>query len=75
MDWSDLSVILPQKKVNQALDVIQSILDEERCKIQQQIHFYRQYVAHSTGRLWGVLKILDTRLNRTSKVITDFTSA
>jgi hypothetical protein len=76
VDWSDLAVILPQRKVNQTLDVLQSISDEERCKMQQRVlTFYQQYVADSTGRLRGVLKILDSRLNRASKDITNFTSA
>ena len=76
VDWSDLAVILPQKNVNQTLDVLRSISDEERCKMQQRIlTFYQQYVANSTGRLCGVLKVLDARMNKASKEIANFTSA
>jgi Cft2 family RNA processing exonuclease len=76
VDWSDLAVILPQRKVNQTLDVLRSISNEERCRMQQRIlTFYQQYVANSTGRLRGVLKILDARMNKASKDITIFTSA
>jgi hypothetical protein len=76
VDWSDLAVILPEGKVNQTLDVLQSISDEERCKMQQRIlTFYEEYVADSTGRLRAVLKILNSRLNRDLKDITNYTSA
>jgi hypothetical protein len=42
---------------------------------QRILTFYQQYVANSTGRLRGVLKILDARMNKASKDITIFTSA
>jgi len=75
VDWSDLAVLLPEKHVNQTMDILLSMSKQETCQRQQRIlEFYNNYVADH-GRLRAVLKLMDARINRASHEITNFTAA
>lgn len=65
--WDDnsLAIIIPQKKVNQTLDIIQNFTDRQICTMQQNaLKFYNNYVKDSAGRLRGIIQVLDSRLKR-----------
>ena len=58
VDWSELAVLIPQRKVNQTMDLLRLIPAKERCEMQQKVlAFYNNYVADSHGRLRAVLKL------------------
>ena len=63
VDWSNFSVLLPQKDVRQTLQILKSISPRERCEMQRKaLWAYKEYVADSKARLRGILKVLDSRL-------------
>jgi hypothetical protein len=79
VDWSELAVLLPQRKVNETLEALHRIPVRERCEMSRKVlAFYNNYVADSHGRLRAVLKLIDARSaqeNSTTKTITNFSAA
>ena len=63
-DWSNVAVIIPQENITQTMDILSSFTDTRICQMQRNaFQFYNQYVKDSHGRLNGILKVLDSRLN------------
>jgi len=63
VDWSNFTVMLPQRNMNQTFEILDAIPAWQRCKMQQQVLWnYHEYVADSKARLRGILKVLDSRL-------------
>jgi hypothetical protein len=47
------------------MDILKSYSDEKICAMQKNaLQFYNDYVKDSKGRLRGILKVLDGRLNK-----------
>jgi alpha-1,4-N-acetylglucosaminyltransferase EXTL3 len=59
VDWNELAVIIPQRRVSETLSILRNISDESRCKMRQKgYNFFKTYVATSEGRLRAILEIL-----------------
>ena len=65
VDWSEVAVLLPQRRVNDTMDVLRAIPDETRCQMRKKgFEFYQNYVADSAGRLRAILQLVDAALAR-----------
>mmetsp|Transcript_16314 Transcript_16314/g.24020 ORF Transcript_16314/g.24020 Transcript_16314/m.24020 type:complete len:475 (+) Transcript_16314:85-1509(+) len=64
-DGNSVAVIIPQKHVNQTMDILKNFTDRQICSMQQNaLQFYNDYVKDSVGRLRGIMQVLDSRLKR-----------
>ena len=79
VDWSEVAVLLPQRLVNQTMDVLRAIPDETRCQMRKKgFQVFQRYVADSAGRLRAILQVVDAALARqktTSDPPMEFSSA
>ena len=81
VNWSEVAVMLPQRRVRDTLEVLRAIPDATRCAMRQKgLAFYRDFVADSTGRLRAILQLLDAPLLRrvqynSSAIMTPFSAA
>eukprot|EP00545_Synedropsis_sp_CCMP1620_P007308 CAMPEP_0119022306 /NCGR_PEP_ID=MMETSP1176-20130426/27682_1 /TAXON_ID=265551 /ORGANISM="Synedropsis recta cf, Strain CCMP1620" /LENGTH=413 /DNA_ID=CAMNT_0006977109 /DNA_START=173 /DNA_END=1410 /DNA_ORIENTATION=- len=67
VDWSEISVLLPQRRVRETVSILQNISKEARCQMQQgALAFYNDYVKDSHGRLRAILKLVDSRIRQTT---------
>ena len=65
VDWSEVAVLIPQRRVNETMDVLRAIPEETRCQMRKKgFEVYQRYVADSAGRLRAVLQIVDAALVR-----------
>jgi hypothetical protein len=65
VDWSDVAVLIPQRRVNETMDILRAIPDETRCQMRKKgLEVYQRYVADSAGRLRAILEIVDAGLAR-----------
>ena len=65
VDWSDVAVLIPQRRVNETIDILRAIPDETRCQMRKKgLEVYQRYVADSAGRLRAILEIVDAGLAR-----------
>ena len=65
VNWNDVAVLIPQGEVNRTLDILMSYDDDRICEMQRAVlKFYKEYVKDSSGRLRGILKVLEGRLTR-----------
>lgn len=65
VNWDDISVLIPQQKVNQTIDILNNYSQDRICKMQKKaLQFYNEYVKDSHGRLRGILKVLEGRSRR-----------
>lgn len=68
VNWTKLAVMLPQHRVNETLDILNSISLQEICRMQQGVlQFYQDYVLDSKGRLRAILELMDARLDQRSE--------
>ena len=65
VDWSKVAVLLPQRRMNETMDVLRAIPHETKCQMRKKgFQVYRRFVADSAGRLRAILQIVDAALAR-----------
>jgi Exostosin family len=67
VNWSELAVMLPQRRVQDTLAVLVAIPNATRCAMQKKaLAFFQDFVANSAGRLRAILQLLDAPMLRNS---------
>jgi hypothetical protein len=67
VNWTELAVLVPERRVRDTLAVLRAIPDSTRCAMQQKgLAFYRDFVADSAGRLRAILQLVDAPILRRS---------
>ena len=65
INWSEIAVMLPQRRVQDTLAVLLAIPNATRCAMQKKaLAFFQDFVADSAGRLRAILQLLDAPLLR-----------
>lgn len=66
VDWTEISILLPKRRVRETVAILQNITKEAKCRMQQgALAFYNDYVKDSHGRLRAILKLVDARIQQT----------
>jgi hypothetical protein len=62
MNWSEIALVLPERRANETLEILESISVEERCRMRRKsLDMYDRYMATGGGVVNGIIETLLTQ--------------
>lgn len=62
IDWSEISVRIPQNKSNETREILMAIGDDERCRMRQKLlEVYERYIRTGEAQIAGIIDGLEEK--------------